>query len=505
MPITLQELNARATAFQQSQNELHHALNTYKGNTQGRLDEAPQNPLQTHLPSSTLFRGLVRSSLKIEQANALTQKFHNYRQDSIQLKAAFQDIGSIPEELDVAMNELLSSIPSDEDFRVIKNNLDEIELDADVLRAMNRVQYPEVLREYQDTVNSLVQCVENSEQSTRAWLDDYQGRIDAIDPLSSNFNVLSASFAARHELALTQTFVEHFENGLKLEKEVRDQKVVIESVYSMSSPGLPENPARFNFESKRGTLVSARQQCQQLESLIAYLSAQGASQSAALAAQSPVIQSPVIQSPVIQSPVIQSPVIQSPVIQSPVAQSPAVQVPVAQVPVLQSATPVARPSLTDRFSRLSMTKKVLTGIALALPAAAGLAVVGTALATALAVRKVVSLPVSWPMLLAKVAGHQFDANRLRDNKILSALLGPVVVDALTSTGKNHAAFILCVEMVTVGAAILTSGTASFALGLSTLLVAELGVIGTIAAELKGAYASLNNQYAGQTPANFPVV
>lgn len=446
MPITLQQLNATATAFQQSENELQLALNLYRANAQGRLDQAHQNPLQANLPRSSTFRHLVDSSKRIELANTFAQKVLNYQRDSIQLKAALQNTEGLPEELDVEMREMIFSIPSEEEFRKIKSNVDDIVLDADVLSAINRQRYPEVLSEYQDTVNSLVLCVENFAQSTHAWIDNYQGRAEAMNPRSSNYSVHSASIAARHELGLTQTFVEHLENGLNLEKEVRDQKVIFESVYPSESATLQEDPVRFNFESRQGTLAFAKQQCQRLESLIADLAAEGVSPAAA-----------------------------------PETQSPAVQAPTVQPPVLQTAVPVARPTFSDRFSRLSLTKKVLLGTALAVPAVAGLCV----LSGLIAARMVVSIPVSWPMLIRRLAGHQYTPNEILQHRGLSTLLGHSVVEALTNPSKKNAAYVLLTQAITVAATAATAGVGmgSFAVWYTALAISELGIMLTVTPDL----------------------
>lgn len=135
-------------------------------------------------------------------------------------------------------------------------------------------------------------------------------------------------------------------------------------------------------------------------------------------------------------------------------------------PALDSITPATRTSQKNWFQRLSTTEKVFAAPAIAVAALAGAAVVSAAIF----VHKAITAPISWPMLIGKIAGIS-NYQSLRDNKTLCALLGPNVVNALTSTSRKKALATLTLEMGFVAACIATSGTASVALGATMLVTA----------------------------------
>jgi hypothetical protein len=133
-------------------------------------------------------------------------------------------------------------------------------------------------------------------------------------------------------------------------------------------------------------------------------------------------------------------------------------------PALDSITPATRTSRKNWFQRLSTTEKVFAAPAIAVAALAGASVVSALIFA----HKAITAPISWPMLIGKIAGISNYEN-LRNNKTLCTLLGPNVVNALTSASGKKALATLTLEMGFVAACIATSGIASLAL-VATMLV-----------------------------------
>lgn len=105
------------------------------------------------------------------------------------------------------------------------------------------------------------------------------------------------------------------------------------------------------------------------------------------------------------------------------------------------------------------------------------AVVMTAITAAITARKVVSIPISWPLLVSRLMGVNFEATKIKNNKLLNALLGPATIDALTSPTKHEAAAMLAFEVAAVALAAGTLGMGSFALTLVVPLLSPIVIAG----------------------------
>lgn len=152
----------------------------------------------------------------------------------------------------------------------------------------------------------------------------------------------------------------------------------------------------------------------------------------------------------------------------PIAQA----IPTAQVvpTVHHAATPPAdRPAQrVDTFgSKLKQFAKVSAFFLVTLPVTAPLAALaagGMALvASAIVARKVVSIPISWPLLASRLMGINFNATNLKNNKLMNAILGPATINALISPNKTKAATMLAFEVAAVALAAATFGVGSYGL------------------------------------------
>lgn len=143
---------------------------------------------------------------------------------------------------------------------------------------------------------------------------------------------------------------------------------------------------------------------------------------------------------------------------------------VSHLPSVNSAT---QPEVTRPIERQQIF--VLSGKKIAMYVAATVALspllaAGIVTAVSLIVaRKVVSAPISWPLLASRLMGLNFNQTNLKHNKLLNALLGPATIDALLSPHKSKAALMLAVEMAAVGITAATLGVGGTAAYIALIL------------------------------------